>query len=168
MSTTFFQAPTIQSQTKARIVAKYFKAWAEILSRRAARRNETFGYIDLFAGPGKYADGTASTPLLVLQQVIESPTLRDRFVSRFNDSDTDCHRLLLASVAGLSGIGQVVHPPHITCEAVDDGVAEWYESQTHVALLTFLDPFRYAPLSARLIQAAVKDPGSECVFFCNR
>ena len=42
-----------------------------------------------------------------------------------------------------------------------------YEAKSYVATLTFIDPFGYAGLSARLIQATLKDEGSECVFFFN-
>ena len=37
--TEFFTDQTIQSLTKARIVSKYFTAWAKILGNRARKRN---------------------------------------------------------------------------------------------------------------------------------
>lgn len=163
----FFAGPTIQSLTKARIVSKYFKAWAKILGTRALRRGEAIRYVDLFAGRGRYADGTPSTPLLILQHVIDTPALHDLFIGRFNDADPETAHALQQTVLSLPGLDKLKHQPTVQCAEVDDRVAEWYEARSYVATLTFIDPFGYAGLSARLIQAALKDQGSECVFFFN-
>ncbi|MGE0405944.1 MAG: three-Cys-motif partner protein TcmP, partial [Candidatus Korobacteraceae bacterium] len=65
MSTSFFQESKEQSQIKARIVSKYFWAWAKVIIPTAKRQHASrIAYIDLFAGPGRYEDGTLSTPLL--------------------------------------------------------------------------------------------------------
>ena len=60
----FFDESTEQSQVKSRIVAKYFWAWAQVMKKQANR----IGYIDLYAGPGLYQDGSRSTPILVLER----------------------------------------------------------------------------------------------------
>jgi len=165
--TEFFTDQTIQSLTKARIVSKYFKAWAKILGDRARKRNETIRYVDLFAGRGCYGDGTPSTPLLILQHVIDTPELHDLFLSRFNDADRETALALEQAILGLPNLGSLKHQPKIHCMEVNDRIAEWYEAKNYVATLTFIDPFGYAGLSARLIQATLKDDGSECVFFFN-
>jgi three-Cys-motif partner protein len=64
----FFEERTDQSEVKARIVQKYFYAWAQVIMPTAERNGKRIAYIDLYAGPGRYKDGAASTPLLVLQQ----------------------------------------------------------------------------------------------------
>ena len=61
----FFEESREQSQIKARIVAKYFWAWANVIIG-ATRAQTHIAYVDLFSGPGRYEDGTLSTPLLVL------------------------------------------------------------------------------------------------------
>jgi three-Cys-motif partner protein len=163
----FFTDQSIQSLTKARIVSKYFKAWAKILGDRARKRGETIRYIDLFAGRGRYEDGCPSTPLLILQHVIDTPKLHDLFISRFNDGDRNTALALEQAIHGLPGLDKLKHQPKIVCTEVDDRIAEWYEAKNYVATLTFIDPFGYAGLSARLIRATLKDNGSECIFFFN-
>lgn len=163
----FFTDQTIQSLTKARIVSKYFRAWAKILGDRARKRGETIRYVDLFAGRGRYHNGSPSTPLLVLQHVIDTPDIHGLFLSRFNDADRETALALEQAIQGLPGLDKLKHQPKIHCLEVNDKVAEWYEAKSYVATLTFLDPFGYAGLSARLIQATLKDDGSECVFFFN-
>ena len=53
----FFDESTEQSQVKSRIVEKYFWAWAKIIIGQARTQDDKIGYIDLFAGPGRYQDG---------------------------------------------------------------------------------------------------------------
>ncbi len=163
----FFADQTIQSLTKARIVSKYFKAWAKILGTRARKRKETIRYVDLFAGRGCYADGTPSTPLLILRHVIDTPELHDLFIGRFNDADRTTALALEQAILALDGRDKLKHQPKVQSAAVNDEVADWYEAKDYVATLTFIDPFGYAGLSARLIQATLKDQGSECIFFFN-
>jgi three-Cys-motif partner protein len=163
----FFTDQTIQSLTKVRIVSKYFKAWAKILGNRARKRGETIRYVDLFAGRGCYADGTPSTPLLVLQHVIATPELHDLFIGHFNDADQTTVFALEQTILALDGLDKLKYQPKVQCMEVNDEVADWYEAKNYVATLTFIDPFGYAGLSARLIQAALKDQGSECIFFFN-
>ena len=58
---------------KAAIVRKYFRAWAGVMVGTAKRHGQIdrIAYIDLFAGPGRFKDGSTSTPLRVLEQAIE-------------------------------------------------------------------------------------------------
>jgi hypothetical protein len=49
-----------------------------------ARRHEgKIAYLDLFAGPGRYQDGKKSTPLLILQQAIADPEMRQMLLTLF-------------------------------------------------------------------------------------
>src|SRR5580704_14046007 len=85
----FFQEQTDQSEVKASIVAKYFVAWAKVMLgvKRQHGRIDRLGYIDLFAGPGRYGDGAKSTPLMVLESALATPGLADILVAMFNDKD---------------------------------------------------------------------------------
>ena len=90
MTLNFFDEQLDQSETKARLVQKNFFGWANIVGSAA----EKFGsgriaYIDLFAGPGRYKNGAASTPLLVLEHALRSPRLAKMLVTYFNDADTN-------------------------------------------------------------------------------
>jgi three-Cys-motif partner protein len=72
----FFDEPTEASVKKHRIVSKYFGGWANIILPQTLTREGKIMYVDLFCGPGRYKDGTVSTPLLVLDHVINSSKLR--------------------------------------------------------------------------------------------
>ena len=61
----FFEEQSEQSLVKTTLVTKYFGAWATIMMSR--RYIDKIAYIDLFAGPGRYNDGTPSTPLRILR-----------------------------------------------------------------------------------------------------
>jgi len=64
----FFAAQKEASRVKSDIVVKYFKFWSRVMADQVRHEtNPRIGYIDLFSGPGRYDDGTSSTPLLVLQ-----------------------------------------------------------------------------------------------------
>jgi three-Cys-motif partner protein len=163
----FFTGQTIQSLTKARIVSKYFVAWAKILGKLARQHKEVIQYVDLFAGRGRYEDGSPSTPLLILQHAINTPDLHDVFVSNFNDADPETAAALQNEINSLPCISNLKQQPKVHCSEVDDHITDLYESKRLPATLTFIDPFGYRGLSVRLIQAALKDQGCECIFFFN-
>ena len=79
MPESFFDESTEQSQIKAKIVSDYFFAWAKVIT--TVQRSDRIAYIDLFAGPGRYKDGTMSTPLMVLERAIRDPVIAERLVT---------------------------------------------------------------------------------------
>ncbi len=90
MSQQFFQEQREQSIIKARIVSKYFSAWARVIlgvQKKYRNRSQKMAYVDLFAGPGRYDDQSKSTPLLVLETILANPELSQRVVTMFNDKD---------------------------------------------------------------------------------
>ena len=98
----FFDEREDQSEVKARIVSKYFYVWAKIIVPHA--RSQRIAYIDLFAGPGRYKDGSASTPLMVLERAIVEPALRDSLVTMFNDEDPENIKNLESDIAEVKSI----------------------------------------------------------------
>ena len=59
MNNSFFQEQNEQSLIKARIVSKYFSAWAKVMlaaQKKYPMQPQKMAYIDLFAGPGRYYD----------------------------------------------------------------------------------------------------------------
>ena len=76
----FFEEQQEQSQVKAVIVQKYFWAWSKIMIK--TNKVKKVAYIDLFSGPGRYKDGSKSTPLLVLENAVgDLLSAGPRFVS---------------------------------------------------------------------------------------
>ena len=94
MSDSFFNEQKEQSLVKATIVSKYFATWAQIMintqkknAKRYGKKNDKIAYLDLFAGPGRYAKGSKSTPILVLEEALKDDEISKRLVTIFNDKD---------------------------------------------------------------------------------
>lgn len=163
----FFDERSDQSEVKARIVQKYFYAWAKVITPTAQRSGGRIAYIDLYAGPGRYKDGAASTPLLVLEHAIADDKMRQMLVAIFNDSDKNKTATLQSEIANLPGIDTMRHRPQVLCGEIDEE-AEKYFSQTRlVPSFSFIDPFGYKGLSLKIIHGVIKDFGCDCVFFFN-
>jgi len=161
----FFDESTEQSQIKAQIVSNYFFAWAKIITH--VQRSDRIAYIDLFAGPGRYKDGTMSTPLLVLQRGILDPIIAQRLVTIFNDGDSNSSRSLEAAIKSLPGIEKLKFPPRVLNQEVGTEVVKRFEEMRLVPTLFFVDPWGYKGLSLKLVNAVVKDWACECMFFFN-
>ena len=110
----FFDEIREQSQIKARIVAKYFWAWAKVFIPSTKQHSNRIAYIDLFAGPGRYEDGTLSTPLLVLTKATEDKDMREMLVTLFNDRDAANVGKLKTAIAALPGIKTLKYEPQVT------------------------------------------------------
>jgi three-Cys-motif partner protein len=165
MGQRFFDEREDQSEVKARIVSKYFGIWAKIIAPKA--RTKRIGYIDLFAGPGRYKDGSASTPLMVLQQAIADPQLRDSLVTFFNDEQPEHTNSLANEIKALPGIETLKYKPHISTGNVGADIAAKLQTSSLIPTFSFIDPFGYKGLSLGLVRGAIKDWGSDCVFFFN-
>jgi three-Cys-motif partner protein len=87
----FFDEQLEQSLVKSTIVSKYFDVWSKVIiqtQKNYPNHSQKVAYIDLFAGPGRYKDGTTSTPVKILTTAINDPHLKDRLVCIFNDKDS--------------------------------------------------------------------------------
>lgn len=167
MNNQFFNESREQSQIKTAIVAKYFDAWWKILVPRVSKNHGKVGYLDLFAGPGRFDDGTISTPLMILQKAIEQPALADALVTMFNDSSAEHSSRLKQAIAGIENIGRLRYAPTVTCDEVGDQFVKNFEGMKLIPTLFFVDPFGYKGLSLRLVNSVLKDWGCDCIFFFN-
>jgi len=163
----FFDQSREHSQVKARIVAKYFGVWARVMIPSAKKFSGRIAYFDIFSGPGRYEDGTLSTPLLVLQQAIADEDMRQMVVSVFNDRSADRAGKLQAAIAALPGIETLKYKPQISNKIVGDELAKEFASLKLVPTFFFIDPFGYKGLSLALIKSVVQNWGSDCIFFFN-
>lgn len=164
----FFDHSTDQSRVKSAIVANYFWAWAKVIISVAKKsRDRRIAYIDLFAGPGRYTDGTLSTPLRILERAITDPDMRDMLVTVFNDLNSDHSRTLEAAIASLPGIETLRYKPQVHNYEVGDEIVKQFEQVSLVPTLFFVDPWGYKGLSLRLINSVLKDWGCDCIFFFN-
>ena len=109
----FFAERTDQSEVKARIVEKYFYAWANVIMPSASLAGGKIAYIDLYAGPGRYEDGAASTPLLVLERAIAHPKMSQMLVAFLNDADKNLSDTLQNEINKLPGVGDLKFRPEV-------------------------------------------------------
>ena len=170
IANSFFDEQTEQSLVKATIVAKYFDAWASVIvntQKRNPHQPQKIAYIDLFAGPGRYKDGSQSTPVKVLQKAIEKPDIRDRLVSLFNDKDEDNTQSLEKAIAEIPGIETLGYKPQVNNEEVGEEIVKMFEGMILIPTLFFVDPWGYKGLSLRLVNSVLKDWGCDCLFFFN-
>ena len=163
----FFKTKSDESAVKARIVEKYFSVWSKVVAPTAKKRGNKLGYIDLFAGPGRYRDGSASTPIMVLQSAVRDPDLSQMLVSFFNDQDENHTRTLESEIAKIENINSLKYPPVIRCSAIGDTVAEFLNATRLIPSFSFVDPFGYKGLSLKIVNGVIKDWGCDCVFFFN-
>ncbi len=163
----FFEERTDQSEVKARIVQKYFYAWAHVIMPTAKSRGSNIAYIDLYAGPGRYRDGSLSTPLLVLSHAINDSDMAKMLVTIFNDQDENHTNTLSNEIKKLPGIEKLVHQPYVRCGPVDGHIAAFFNETRLVPTFSFVDPFGYKGLSLEIVNGVIKDWGCDCVFFFN-
>jgi len=163
----FFDETREQSAVKATIVAKYFWVWAKVIAQAVKRQGGKIAYMDLFAGLGRYKDGTASTPLLVLQKAIEDPELSQLLVTVFNDKDEASSHALESAIKGLPGIEKLKHQPTVLNAEVGDEMVKMFSQMNLESTLFFVDPWGYKGLSLGLVNAVVKGWACECIFFFN-
>ena len=163
----FFAERTDQSEVKARIVEKYFYAWANVIMATASALHGKIAYIDLYAGPGRYEDGAASTPLLVLEKAIAHPKMSQMLVAYFNDADSNLTETLKTEIDKLPDIEKLKYKPHVSCGEVDSYADEFFNETKLVPAFTFVDPFGYKGLSLGIVNGVTKDWGCDCVFFFN-
>lgn len=167
MTENFFDESMEQSRIKAEIVSKYFDAWANVIKRTVKNSGGRIGYIDFFAGPGRYKDGTESTPLAVLSKAIEDPELSQMLVAIFNDKDEKNVQLLKNHIMNLPNINKLKYKPQIFCYEIDDSTAQILKNMQNFPALFFIDPWGYKGLSLNLINESIKDWACECIFFFN-
>jgi three-Cys-motif partner protein len=169
VTSAFFEEQTEQSQVKATIVSKYFDAWAKVIIAAQKKYNgeNRVAYIDLFAGPGRYKKGAKSTPIMILEQAIADPDLRERLVAIFNDADPEHAGSLKSEIEKIANIKSLRHEPQISNYTVGDEIVKDFASRSLVPTLFFVDPFGYKGLSLQLIQSVLKDWGCDGVFFFN-
>lgn len=166
----FFDESSEQSKVKSAIVAKYFGTWAQIMMAtqdRYPQHGNRIAYLDLFAGPGRYDDGTKSTPLIILEKAIQDEKLRDRLVTIFNDKDENNTHSLQQAINGLAGIETMHYAPVVQNKEIGTDIIKSFEKYKLIPTLFFIDPWGYKGLSLKLVDTAVKDWGCDCIFFFN-
>lgn len=166
----FFEISKDQSKVKTTIVSKYFIAWANVImgvQDRSGTKNGKIAYIDLFAGPGRYNDGTKSTPLMILEKSISDEKLRNRLVCIFNDKDEANVQSLQKEINNLSNCSSLIYQPKVYNKEIGTEIVKMFEEMRLIPTFFFVDPWGYKGLSLKLIDSVLKNWGCDCVFFFN-
>ncbi len=167
----FFDEITEQSKVKLGIVTKYFDAWARVmvgsLKRAPTPPDWVIAYVDLFCGPGKYDDGTKSTPLLVIEKAIKDSVLRERLITLFNDKDERTVSLLEKELFSIPGIDSLRFRPTVSGLEVSNNILTALGRFQSIPTLFFVDPWGYKGLSVNLIGSLLTAWGSDVIFFFN-
>jgi len=170
----FFDEQKKQSLVKARIVEKYFWAWAKVIigflkqkKQKQKSKKLKLAYIDLFAGPGRYQDGSESTPLRVLETAIREPDFRERLITLFNDADANNTQSLQNNIQSIHNINKLKNKPIVINHEIGEEIVQRFEQVKLVPTLFFVDPWGYKGLSLQLINSVVKNWGCDCIFFFN-
>ena len=161
--TFFLEPPTEQSRTKAKIVFDYFTAWSRVIQKWET----PMSYIDLFCGPGKYNDGSLSTPLLIVQRTLGDWDLSRKMSFTFNDSDEAKVASLQQSISQLDADNKLSGRISYHQLKVEQDFYKRVNIPPGVPVLSFVDPFGYKGVTVRLIDRLIANNGSDCVFFFN-
>ena len=138
----FFEESQEQSAVKTAIVSKYFWSWAKVIMAQVRpRKDPKIAYLDLFAGPGRYKDGTKSTPLLILEKAIADAEMSQMLVALFNDKDDDSVRELESAINRMAGIEKLKHRPVVMNGEVGSDMVKIFSEINLIPTLFFVDPW---------------------------
>lgn len=165
-STEFFETQQPASKVKSLIASKYFGAWAMIMTGSRSQEKR-IGYVDLFAGKGRFDDGSESTPVLVLRDVVRRDRLKKPVHTFFNDRDASMIDLLREEIDGLDGVEELNNEPVYSCETVSPQIVDRLALFARIPTFVFADPFGYVGLSLALLDKLLCHRKSEVLIFFN-
>ena len=161
----FFAAQKEKSRVKTLIVTEFFKAYFPIIN---AQFKQDIWYIDLSCGPGYYDDGSASTPIKLLDTIdtFKDDAVRNRLKIVFNDHNKEYTEKLRQYVKTHPVYSRLKHQPQIrNLKASEINLSE-YTKGNH-PIFSFVDPWGYKDVSVSQVWDLVKNQGSDCVLFFN-
>lgn len=165
--TAFYETQDERSRAKTKIVSHYFSAWSRIVLSAAEKWNQNVGFVDLFSGPGKFEDGSESTPLLVLREAAENDRLAPRFESHFNDKNPTNVAKLRQHIMEAPELRNLHNAPIVTDHDVTSELIPAIERAGEIPTLFFVDPWGYKGLSIELLESALRGWGCDVIFFFN-
>jgi three-Cys-motif partner protein len=162
----FFEEQGPQSEVKTLLVTKYLRAWAKVMLG-TKHPNKRIAYVDLFCGPGEYADGTPSTPAKLLEMVLADDDLARNLTMFFNDIDPAFTSHLDELIGNYPDIERLSHRPEVHTSEVSSSIFDELRHLRGVPTLFFLDPCGYKGLSQDLVHRALEGWGCDCILFFN-
>ncbi|MCM5530648.1 three-Cys-motif partner protein TcmP [Parasegetibacter sp. NRK P23] len=167
----FFEKQTVSSKIKASIVSEYFPSYCKIIIRK--HQPKELRYIDLFAGPGLYADGNPSTPILIARRCQKDEFLRSNVKFVFNDNTYSA--ALEENFKREFPNGTFPKKVHFGKSTVGENqaITDFLVTNTHngkfneCPSLLFIDPFGYKGIETKVLAEFLKNWGNEMFLFLN-
>ena len=172
----FFDQQKANSKIKAKIVSEYFPHYCQIIASK--HMPERFGYFDLFSGPGVYADGEESTPILLARNCYGMEFLRQRLWLVFNDANLseELKKNLRARFSD-NAFGFRPHFGHSKVgeePEIDKFLRKSWMKQSQSGKIynecpsvLFIDPFGYKAIHTDVLTDFMKSWGNEVFIFVN-
>ena len=161
----FFAVQKEKSRVKTLIVTEFFKAYFPIINATFQR---DIWYIDLFCGPGCYEDGSASTPIKLLDVIdaFKDNAVRTRLKIVFNDHNKDYVEKLRQHIEMHPVLPRLKYQPQtLNLKASEVDLSEYTRGNNPI--FSFVDPWGYKDVSISQVWSLVKNRGSDCVLFFN-
>lgn len=167
----FFEKQTLSSRVKASIVSEYFPKYCKIIVKK--HMPERIGYFDLFAGPGMYEDGNASTPLLIANNCNNDNLLQQKVWMVFNDKDYS--EQLKKNFLKQYPEGTFSFKPHFghsvvgECKEIDAFITRnpMRNGKNECPSVLFIDPFGYKGIDTNILSQFLNYWGNELFIFIN-
>ena len=167
----FFEKQSISSKIKASIVSEYFPSYCKIIAKK--HEPIELRYIDLFAGPGFYEDGSPSTPILIGDHCNKDGFLKQKVKLIFNDNQY--YDVLKQNFLRVFPEGTFSRKPHFGKSTVGEhkGISDFLTTTTHIGKknerpsLLFIDPFGYKGIETKILAEFLKNWGNEIFIFVN-
>ncbi len=169
MDDKFFEKQTRSSRIKANIVAEYFPKYCNILMRYPQTE---IRYLDLFAGPGIYEDGSHSTPMLIGKLCQKDSGLKNVVRLMFNDNE-QIEKLKTNFESYFSDDVFTFKPRFGNKTVGKDEKIHTYLSQEIIAkknphpTLLFVDPYGYKGINTLALAKFLSHWGNEIFLFLN-
>jgi three-Cys-motif partner protein len=161
----FFAEQSAHSRVKADIVFKYVTAWATVMLNLRSNRKREAAYVDLFSGPGSYEDGARSTPLLIVEEVVKRPLLRNGLRTYFNDLSKAHIESLQQEIGSLANVGLLRWGPEYQSAEASIKLIDSLALSSDIPQFFFLDQFGWADVTPAMIKRIFRNRMCECAFF---
>lgn len=163
----FFDNSTEASEIKIRIVTKYFRFWAKVISGLVKDKGRQMAYYDLFSGPGRYDDGSKSTPILVLEAALENELVANQLITVFNDVDSNYAKNLAENIGNIPDIKNLRYKPKVINTDALSAYNQIIGPLGKIPSFTFIDPFGYKDVTQNLLENVLRGWGCDLLLFFN-
>ncbi|MEO1815293.1 MAG: three-Cys-motif partner protein TcmP [Acetobacterium sp.] len=167
----FYSVKDNNNTTKTLIVKNYFPAWAKIMKsvvqRYPFKNSGKLAYVDFFSGPGAFEDGEKSTPILIMEHILNDRHYCQNMLTFFNDCDENNILQLKENLKKIDGYDLLENKPQFFCDKLSTDSHLHQFANLKIPTLYFIDPFGYKGLSQDLFSTCLGNFGCDAILFFN-